>query len=97
MGLANPGETCGITGPALGEACQESADSVAGRNLNRTKPCLWSKPGLLVGNLDPLLTLIRLPLNLHFDSQIANISLYLGIISKSETNNIRIQFLPPGG
>jgi len=58
MGLAKPGETHGLTGTGPGLACQESAGRVFGWFWNRTDPFLRSKPGLLAGYPDPLLTLV---------------------------------------
>jgi hypothetical protein len=57
MGQPKPCETRGLTGTARGLAGQKSAGLVFGRVRNRTDPFLRSKPGLLVGYLDPLLTL----------------------------------------
>ena len=57
MGLAKPGETRGLTGTGPGLARQESAGQVFGRFWNRTNQFLRFKPGLLVGYLDPSLTL----------------------------------------
>jgi len=57
MGLAKPGETRGLMGTGPGLARQESAGRVFGQFWNRTDPFLLSKPGLLVGYPDPLLTL----------------------------------------
>jgi len=45
MGLANPGETRGLTGTGPGLARQESAGRVFGRFWNRTERFLQSKPG----------------------------------------------------
>jgi len=59
-GLAQPGETRGLTGTGLGSARQESAGLVFGRFWNRTDPFLRSKPGPLAGYPDPLLTLALL-------------------------------------
>ena len=59
-GLAKPGETRGLTGTGPGLACQESAGRVFGRFKNRTDLFLRSKPGPLVGYLDPLLTLSQM-------------------------------------
>jgi hypothetical protein len=57
-GLANPGETRGLTGMCPGLARQESAGRVFGRFWNRTHPFLRSKPGPLAGYPDLLLTLV---------------------------------------
>jgi len=64
-GLAKLGQTRGMTGTGPGLARQESAGRVFGRYWNRTDPILRSKPGLLAGYPDPLLTLHlgRLQLN----------------------------------
>jgi len=56
-GLAKPGETRGMTGTGPGLARQESAGQVFGWFWNRTNPFLRSKPGLLAGYPDPVLTL----------------------------------------
>jgi hypothetical protein len=55
--LAKPGNAHGLPSTGPGLACQESTGRVFGRVWNRTDPFLRSKPGLLVGYLDPLLTL----------------------------------------
>jgi len=56
--LAKPGETRGLTGTGQGLARQESAGRVFGRFWNRTDTFLQSKPGLLAGYPDTLLTLV---------------------------------------
>jgi len=55
-GLAKPGETCRLTGTGLGLACKESEAQVFGQVWNRTDTFLQSKPGLLAGHPDSLLT-----------------------------------------
>jgi hypothetical protein len=67
-GLAKPVETRGLTGTGPGLARQESAGRVSGRFWNRTDPFLRSKPGLLAGYPDPLLTIVLLNNNVTFDS-----------------------------
>jgi len=57
MGLAKPGETCGLMGTGPGLARQESVGWVSGQVWIRTDLFLRSKPGPLAGYLDPLLTL----------------------------------------
>jgi hypothetical protein len=56
-GLAEAGETRGLTGTGPGLAHQESAGRVFGRFWNQTDPFLRSKPGPLAGYPVPLLTL----------------------------------------
>ena len=56
-GLAKPGEARGLMGTGQGLPRQECAGRVVRRFWNRTDPFLWSKPGLLAGFLDLLLTL----------------------------------------
>jgi len=58
-GLAEPGETRGLTGTGLGPALQESAGRGFGRVWNRTDPFLRSKPRPVAGYPYPLLTLLR--------------------------------------
>jgi len=57
MGLAKPGEICGLTGAAPVLDLPEAAGLVFGRFWNRTEPFLHSKRGPLAGYADPLLTL----------------------------------------
>jgi len=57
MGLAKPGETCGMTVTGPGLAHPESAGRVLGWGGNRTDQSLPCKPGPLAGHLDPLRTL----------------------------------------
>jgi len=56
-GVAKPGKTHELTCTGPGLTRQESVGRVFGRFSNRTDPFLRSKPGPLVGYLDPLLTL----------------------------------------
>jgi len=56
-GLAKPGKTRGLTGMGPGLAHQEVAGRVFGQVWNRTERFFWSKPRLLAGYPDPLLTL----------------------------------------
>jgi len=57
IGLAKPGETCGLTVPGPVLARQDSPDRDFGWVWNRTDLFFWSKPRLLAGYPDPLLTL----------------------------------------
>jgi len=61
-GLAKRGETRSLTGTGPGLARQEAAGRVFGRVWNRTDPFLRSKPGLVAGYPDPLLTLESMPI-----------------------------------
>ena len=56
-GLVKPGETCWLTGTSQDLAHQQSAGQDFGRVWKRTDPFLRSKPGLLAGYPNPLLTL----------------------------------------
>jgi hypothetical protein len=60
LGLGKPEETRGLTGmcPCLDR--HELAGQGFGRVWNRTDPFLHSKPGLLAGSPDPLLTLVSI-------------------------------------
>ena len=57
MGLAKPGNTCGLTGTGAGLAPQEAPGRVFGRVWNQNKPLFRTKPRLLAGYPDPFLTL----------------------------------------
>jgi hypothetical protein len=56
-GLAKPGNTGQLMGTGLGLARHELAGRVVGQVWNQSDPFVRSKPGPLVGFLDPLLTL----------------------------------------
>ena len=56
-GLANSGETRGLTGKGLGLAPHEAAARDVARFLNRTESFFWSTPWPLAGYPDLLLTL----------------------------------------
>ena len=60
-GVAKPGKTRGLTGTEPGLDRQEAAGRVFGRFWNQTKPFFRSKPGLLAGYPDPLLTQLQAP------------------------------------
>ena len=57
-GLAKPGESRELRGTGCGLHRQEAAGRVFGRSWNRTEQFFRSKPGLLGGYPDPLLTLL---------------------------------------
>ena len=66
MGPAKPSETHRWTGPGLGLAHHEPLGQVFGQDWNRTQRCLWYKPGLRAGFLDPLVTPLALFGNADF-------------------------------
>jgi len=57
-GLAKLHKTRGLMGTGMGFTCEEAVGQVFGRVWNQTDPVLQSKPGLLVGYPDTLLTLV---------------------------------------
>lgn len=56
-GVGNPAETCRLTGTGTAPARQEAAGQDFGWVWDPRAVCLLSKPGLLAGYVDPLLTL----------------------------------------